>query len=282
MRPVAKLFLSIDQRLYDIFGIVLIGMAANIIIGSAGRDDEYELLLFGLACIASGGIAMFLRSKRASVENTADAKRLINEEATSTKAALVAAGSPVPKDVERRACAATNSRGKDIGNEIDDVLAMWWDTALVLVAFIAATTLAFVGIKGTIGRLFVPANASVRQVIESAVSANQKKTASEIKLLKEDISSLSSMLASNHALTDKSIAGLQEAVMHKLNAIEVDLATLSSCISNSAAVSASVPVAAEQTRKEGEEVPEKLSQKTTNVLNTATRAPERSMSPETP
>ena len=55
MKPIANLVLAVDQRLYDLFSIVLIGAGASVIVGSAGRRDEYELLGLGLVVAARPG-----------------------------------------------------------------------------------------------------------------------------------------------------------------------------------------------------------------------------------
>ena len=232
MKYLAGRVLAVDQRLYDLFSIVSIGAGASIIVGGGGRRDEYQLLAIGVVCILSGSVFMFLRSRRSAIETAVDAERLLNQQAAATRHELREVGSPVPHEIEKRAAAATSSRKSDILRAIDVALVRRRDRWLVTSASVAAVALACISVLGVVIHLYVPANANIEETIASTTRANHRGLVDDIRLIREEIASLSALVSSNNHRTIEGIMKGQEATLEKLESIQAGLGALSARVSN--------------------------------------------------
>ncbi len=227
MRSLAKWVMSIDQRFYDIVAILLMGLAANVIVSGGGEQNEYELLFLASLCALSGGFLIFIRSWRVSIVKRADYNHTLNKQAAATRSELLAKGDPVPDEISSRAEAANNSRSVDIRSEVNLFIKKRGNIARVIVAFIASVFLAGFGGKGIMDHLYFSKNDDIKTFMKSTTITSEERVIDDIRLLRDDIASLSTLLSNKSALTNESITTGQTKTSKALNALQSEISNLS-------------------------------------------------------
>lgn len=191
IRKFARLFISFDSHIYELYVIVVLGSAANIMISGAGRDYEYDLVINGSLLILSAGSTILLRRKRVIIEKNADSERNRNMKAFIDKIRLEIAEETVDPEIEKNALLAHETQKESIRRIIDDSFAH--SKSFFIVALISAISLvtAGFGLNGVYKSLFSPANISIKDMMDSANNKYYELTKKEIALLNNEVDALS-------------------------------------------------------------------------------------------
>lgn len=222
----------INQHLYDVFGVVLIGVAANVIINGAGNNNEYILLGVGILFIVCGGNMLVLRSIYEYINKKADANQRECREAMLEKELKEEAGIKVSDNIKDLALKGTSEKEEFIDMAIDRFLSSKGKKRYVFFAGIISPFFTVIGFIVLYFQLFSPPNVSIYEEVHNTNSENHEKTIEEIRALREELKSLSVELDSNNTRIVENVITARETVFVKLASIHANLATLSSLVKN--------------------------------------------------
>lgn len=195
IRGVAKLILLIDQRVYDVISIVLIGAAVNIIVSDAGKENVYLLLFVGILLLLSGSAAVYLRSKSVTIDANATKTHLVNKQVLND---LILINDKNKETVERKnklAKVVAEGLSKVKRDEIEKELAESKNVWIVILTFAVFISLAWFAIYCTIKEFNATSNSN-------SVDAKHNELMTEISLMRTEIYSLSSTLKSYYITMD--------------------------------------------------------------------------------